>query len=113
MARAPKAKVTIAAANHVMIHDLILEGRGATHAVASAVAPIATPPHPGTAVKDPAFSMVSRMKRRSSMACACSGADRKRRERRGPAQGMCGFIPIEKTVVKYFVIQSTGDPNGP
>src|SRR5262249_57471408 len=33
-----------------------------------AVTPIATPPHPGTAVKDEARSIVSRMKRRLSIA---------------------------------------------
>ena len=33
----------------------------ATHAAASAVTPIATVPHPGTAVKEPACSMARRM----------------------------------------------------
>src|ERR1017187_9380096 len=84
-----------------------LEGWGATDAVAIAVTPIATPPHPGTAVKDAAFSMVSRIKRRSSTACVCSGAGRRRRERTGPAQGMSGFIPERKIFVKYFIIQSS------
>src|ERR1035438_2992504 len=106
MDRAPNAKAPSAAASQVMSQAPALEGWGATHAVAIAVTPIATPPHPGTAVKDAAFSMVSRMKRRSSTACVCSGAGRRRRERTGRAQGMSGFIPERKILVKYFVIQS-------
>ena len=39
---------------------LMVKARGAV-VVWPAVAPIATPPHPGTAVNDPALSMVSRM----------------------------------------------------
>jgi hypothetical protein len=50
--------------------------------------------------------MVWRMKRRSSMACAFNGAGRSRRERTGPAQGMRMCIIQNKSVVKYFVIQS-------
>src|SRR5271157_6502682 len=106
MARAPRAKAHSAAASQVISQALAREGGGARHAVASAVKPIATPPHPGTAVKEAALSMVSRMKRRSSMACALSGVGRKRRERTGPAQGMRVFILEVQNLVKYFVKQS-------
>ena len=41
-------------------------------AAASALTPIATPPHPGTAVNEPARSMVSRMNRRLSIAWVCN-----------------------------------------
>src|SRR5271157_1798353 len=107
MARAPRAKAHSAAASQVISQALAREGGGARHAVASAVTPIATPPHPGTAVKEAALSMVSRMKRRSSMACTCSGAGRARRERTDPAHRMSVCIPKIKSFVKYFVIQST------
>ncbi len=43
-------------------------GRDASKAARSAVAPIATCPHPGTAVNDDDRSMVSRMNRKSSIA---------------------------------------------
>src|SRR5206468_10244929 len=47
-------------------------GSPAIAAVASALTPISTPPHPGTAVNAPARSIVSRMKRRFSIAWSCS-----------------------------------------
>jgi hypothetical protein len=40
-------------------------------AAAKADRPIAIPPEPGTAVKDPARSIVSRIKRRLSIAWSC------------------------------------------
>ena len=46
--------------------------RAGEPAAASALMPIATPPHPGTAVNEPARSMVSRMKRRLSIAWVCN-----------------------------------------
>jgi hypothetical protein len=44
----------------------------ATSAASNAIAPIATPPQPGTAVNEPLRSMAWRMKRRSSIARSCN-----------------------------------------
>ena len=57
-------------------------GRSLASAVAaSAVTPMATPPHPGTAVKAVARSIVERMKDRLSIARAWSAGS-------GPASGL-------------------------
>src|SRR3989454_1395894 len=60
----------------------------ATNDAARPVHPTAKPPQPGTAVNEPARSMVSRMKRRLSAACASSATGSGRRERNGPAEDM-------------------------
>src|SRR5438309_1436418 len=57
-------------------------------AAASAVNPIAAPPQPGTAVKDPARSIVSRMKRRLSAARSSRGTRTGRGDRAGSAGGI-------------------------
>src|SRR5437879_11628917 len=59
-------------------------------AAASAVNPIAAPPQPGTAVKDPARSIVSRMKRRLSAARSSRGT----RTGRGDRAGSAGAIDL-------------------
>ena len=64
----PIARATTASPSHVASHSSTLVCRAATRAAASAVTPTATCPHPGTAVNDPARSMVWRMKRRLSRA---------------------------------------------
>jgi len=58
-------------------------------AAMSALAPIATPPQPGTAVNEPARSMVSRMNRKLSIACVCkeTGSARGARMLRTVAMG--------------------------
>src|SRR5271163_3579968 len=66
--------------------------RAATKAAASAVIPIATPPHPGTAVNSAAFSMVSRMYLRWSAARASIGIGAVRATRRGPGAAMADTV---------------------
>jgi hypothetical protein len=65
----PISSATNASAIHTDSHRVLTVCREATHAAATAVDPINMPPTPGTAVKDPARSMVSRMYRKLSMAC--------------------------------------------
>jgi len=55
------ASATIAAPNQVASHSSGVRWRAATSAAASAVVPTAIWPHPGTAVNDPARSIVWRM----------------------------------------------------
>ena len=62
------AAATAASTSHAASQRVELRGTPASGAVMSALAPIITPPHPGTAVNAPARSIVSRMKRRFSMA---------------------------------------------
>src|ERR1700730_2531978 len=72
-------------------------------AATSPVIPIATPPHPGTAVKDAQRSMVSRIKRRFSIACwRCRGERNWDRRSGSMAESI---IPVPGSV-KYFVAQS-------
>src|SRR5689334_7989350 len=75
-------------------------------AAANAVSPIATPPQPGTAVKEPARSIVSRIKRRLSAARSSRGT----RTGRGERAGSAGAMDYENThspeVVKFFAPQS-------
>ena len=73
--------------------------RDAIHAAASAVDPISIPPIPGTAVKDPARSMVSRMYRRLSMACAWSAIGS------GRVAAMLIIISGIEELFKYFPVQ--------
>src|SRR5687767_8614325 len=63
---------TTASAIHTASHRTVPGCSDATTAATSAVSPSSTPPHPGTAVHDPARSTVWRMKRRSSIARASS-----------------------------------------
>ncbi len=63
--------------------------RDAMAAAPRAVMPMATPPQPGTAVKDAARSMVSRMKRRLSRAWSSMG------DRRG-AGAICSGSAMEE-----------------
>ena len=57
----PITRATIASPSHVASQSSTLGWRAASTAAASAVTPTATCPHPGTAVKAPARSIVSRM----------------------------------------------------
>src|SRR5439155_27293120 len=99
MVHPPITRATIASPSHVASHSSTLGCRAARNAAASAVAPTATWPQPGTAVNDPARSMVWRMKRRSSTA----------RSRRGWGELM-GRAAVKMTCghasVKYFALQS-------
>src|ERR1039458_10321789 len=71
MARATQASTSQTVSNHPG------PGRLAEiQAAARAVAPIHKPPMPGTAVNDPACSMVRRMYRRLSIAYACISTGR-------------------------------------
>src|SRR5450432_1562108 len=68
---APRVAASRASINQTFNH---LRGDGcreAPYAAISAVAPITTPPQPGTAVKAPERSIVSRMNRRLSRAWSC------------------------------------------
>jgi hypothetical protein len=56
----PAANATSAAESQ-MVSQLPQNWRAAVNAAATAVTPMANPPHPGTAVNEPARSMVSRM----------------------------------------------------
>ena len=57
---------------HGYIHSCSSRICAATNAAANAVTPIATPPHPGTAVNDDARSIVSRINARLSIARPCN-----------------------------------------
>ena len=61
MAHPPMASATTASPNQVTSHSSRVGCRAARSAAASAVAPTATWPHPGTAVNEPARSIVWRM----------------------------------------------------
>ena len=73
IAHPPTASARNASATHTTVHPNGEGCRAANQAAASAVAPISTCPRPGTAVNEPARSMVERMKRRLSAALSCSG----------------------------------------
>src|SRR5438094_3672873 len=73
MVEPPIASATIASPSQVASHSSDVRWRAARKAAASAVAPTATCPQPGTAVNDPARSIVCRMNRRLSSARSCSG----------------------------------------
>src|SRR5262249_7584525 len=68
IARMPMAIATAPSVSHVASHATVDDCCTATMLATIAVTPIATPPQPGTAVNEPARSMVSRMYRRLSMA---------------------------------------------
>src|SRR5712692_4116729 len=68
----PIRTATIASPTQIASQPSSRGCRAARKAAARALTPISIPPTPGTAVKEPARSMVSRMKRRLSMACACN-----------------------------------------
>ena len=81
------------------------------NAATMAVTPIATPPHPGTAVKDEARSIVSRMKRRLSIARPWSegGSDSVSGslERSGRIELItCGSYPRQGRFDKYLSLTS-------
>src|SRR5690348_14645695 len=75
-------------------------------AATTAVNPMTAPPQPGTAVKEPARSIVSRMNRRLSAARSSRGT----RTGRGERAGSAGAMDYENTrgekVVKFFAAQS-------
>ncbi len=106
IADAPTAKAHRASNPHTPTHHSTCGRSAATAAAAKAVIPIVTPPHPGTAVNEAALSMVSRMNRRSSMACVDMGTGLERRARTGPGHAMPEFIQDVLTHVKYFMVQS-------
>src|SRR5262249_46166904 len=70
------ATATTASISQTATHRVVSSGGPEMAAAASALMPISTPPHPGTAVNAPARSIVSRMKRRFSMAWAWIGCGR-------------------------------------
>src|SRR5579871_683596 len=76
--------------------------RNDIHAAASALKPIVHPPQPGTAVTDPARSMVSRMNRRLSMAWWCSETGSRRGSRIGSTVGIKPIIRNLLCVVKWI-----------
>src|SRR5207302_3615258 len=79
---------TKASAGQVASHAWGAVSGAATNDAARAVQPLAKPPQPDTAVNEPARSIVSRMRRRLSAACASSATGSGRRERNGPAEDM-------------------------
>jgi len=115
----PMARATMASPSQTARHRGVAAELPAAIVAAVAVAPIIRPPHPGTAVKEPARSMVSRIKRRLSIARACkAGGPGGRGGPGGPGawpetscdNGEARFIPsiILPFVIsdKYFVRQS-------
>src|SRR5689334_7130276 len=68
VSRTPIAEATTASTIHVKNQSSLDAIRRDTNTAAKAVTPISTPPHPGTAVNEPARSIVSRMYRRSRTA---------------------------------------------
>jgi hypothetical protein len=68
----PIAAAKSASAIHTATHRAPRAAGPAAQAATSAVEPIRTPPRPGTAVNEPARSMVWRMYRKLSIAWACS-----------------------------------------
>src|SRR5213594_681723 len=95
MAEPPIVSATSASPSHARSHSSGVRCRAARKAAASAVAPTATWPHPGTAVNDPARSIVCRMKRRLSSA----------RSRNGWGEVIPCTIGNQAVFVKYFVMQ--------
>src|SRR5262249_21607063 len=69
----PTTSATAASHIHTFNHASALDWSLARPAASRAVTPITTPPSPETAVKEDAHSIVSRMKRKLSIACAWSG----------------------------------------
>jgi hypothetical protein len=86
--------------SHTASHRSALPARAASQDAATAEAPMATWPHPETAVNDPARSIVSRMKRRLSSALAWIGS--------GMGQYLAGALRF----VKYFTSQTTRGGRG-
>src|SRR6266705_643493 len=95
-AQPPITSATTASASQVASHSSTFGWRAASNAAASAVAPTATCPHPGTAVKAPARSIVSLMKRRLSIARSWSGC----------GCDMSEMLAFGAICVKYFTLQS-------
>src|SRR5581483_648544 len=86
----PIAAATDASPNQIATHRSELSGGPLTMAVAMAVTPMATPPHPGTAVNSVARDIASRMKRMFSSACEWIGSGTKSfitQRQRGKAKG--------------------------
>src|SRR6266550_124675 len=74
-----------------------------------AMMPTATMPQPETAVKEPAASIVSRMKARLSIARAWSvGGSGAESRCRGLTDAIGRMLPVHLTTVKYFALQSGG-----
>jgi hypothetical protein len=92
-AQAPSVTASTASATQVASQAAKSTCWLARTAAPMALTPMATCPHPGTAVNDRARSIVLRMKRRFSMASECSG--------RG-TDPMGGKIGRRRGVVKYF-----------
>src|SRR5258708_5901468 len=85
-AGAAMANATNTSASQTASHARGVTWREARNAAARAVAPMATPPQPGTAVNSAALSLVSRMWRRGSAARASRGM--------GPGNG----APVERGI---------------
>src|SRR6266404_502069 len=85
---AAMATATKASTSHTVSQARGEGWREAIKAAAMAVKPIATPPHPGTAVNSAARSMVSRMYRRWSAARASMGIGSRWGVRSGLTKGI-------------------------
>ena len=81
-------KASAAAPSQMPTHRLPSGQPQASAAATSAVAPIATPPQPGTAVNGVARSMVWRMNERSSMARSWRAGTGRLSGRRGVTDAM-------------------------
>ena len=90
------ASATTASPSQVASHSSGVAWRAARKAATRAVTPTATCPQPGTAVNEPARSIVWRMKRRLSSARSWSGL----------GATMTDMMRDGGFDVKYFVIQS-------
>src|SRR5277367_3637986 len=75
-------------------------------AATRALAPMATPPQPGTAVNEPARSMVSRMNRKLSIAWVCSETGSARAARMLRMVAIAAIIGEPLCVVKWHRYQS-------
>ena len=74
IAESAMAAATAASPNQISTQRSELSGGPEIRAATIAVAPIATPPQPGTVVNAPARAIASRMKRRSASARAWIGS---------------------------------------
>src|SRR5947209_14507603 len=104
--------VAIAAARAASINHVVTQpatpNREATIDAMIAVKPMTTSPQPDTAVKVPARSIVSRMKRRLSIARSCISGGVECGGRRGITGGMARMVEGGCGGSKYFVMQSNG-----
>src|SRR5687768_13853988 len=101
MAQAPIVNASIASPTHVANQTSLDGSCVAINAVSSALTPIRIPPTPGTAVNEPACSMVSRIYLRFSKALSLIETTF--------ADFMSFKVSPLRTHVKYFAEQSQED----